>query len=259
MSGSNWSDLRVRMLSGLALFVVAAIAVWAQPVGLWVLLWVLFLTAHWELSHMFGANKDRQFWIMGLSALVGLIIIVCPSLVLPPFMFAFLVLCIPLILGFISIENNHGLYLAYGAFAVLGVTGLWHVFEVYGLEAILVLIGIVILSDVAGYFVGRQLGGPKFWPAISPKKTWSGTIAGWVAAGILGLIIAIATGYWAIVPAAVILAFGAQMGDIAESAVKRILGVKDSSDLIPGHGGVLDRFDGLFGAAVTALIIMVFV
>ncbi|PTX48585.1 phosphatidate cytidylyltransferase [Gemmobacter caeni] len=114
------------------------------------------------------------------------------------------------------------------------------------------LLAVVIASDVMGYFAGRALGGPKFWPRISPKKTWSGTVAGWIGAALVGVVFAAldrGTG-----PGLVLLspfvAFAGQMGDIAESAIKRRAGVKDSSNLIPGHGGVLDRFDALIFAAI---------
>jgi phosphatidate cytidylyltransferase len=113
---------------------------------------------------------------------------------------------------------------------------------------------IVIASDVLGYFAGRIIGGPRFWPAVSPKKTWSGTVAGWAGAALVGLwFVAMAgQGPWLIAFSA-LTALAAQMGDIAESAIKRRAGVKDSSSLIPGHGGVLDRLDALIGAAVFVL------
>ncbi|MEP5089997.1 MAG: phosphatidate cytidylyltransferase, partial [Paracoccaceae bacterium] len=93
-------------------------------------------------------------------------------------------------------------------------------------------------------------------PSISPKKTWSGTAAGWVGAAIVGLIF---MGYsdagLEIVVLSIVLSFASQMGDIAESAIKRKMNVKDSSNLIPGHGGVLDRCDGLLGASVVLFVI----
>ena len=101
-----------------------------------------------------------------------------------------------------------------------------------------------------------MIGGPKFWPRVSPKKTWSGTLAGWACAAVAGAVFAGPTGAGpALVPVSVVVAFAGQMGDIAESAVKRRVEVKDSSDLIPGHGGVLDRFDALLGGAVAAVLL----
>jgi phosphatidate cytidylyltransferase len=120
-----------------------------------------------------------------------------------------------------------------------------------GASVILWLVAVVVASDVLGYFAGRMLGGPKFWPSVSPKKTWSGTVAGWIGAALVGAGFVILSGAsWVLMPVSALVAFAGQMGDIAESWVKRRAGVKDASQLIPGHGGVLDRFDALIGAVV---------
>jgi phosphatidate cytidylyltransferase len=121
---------------------------------------------------------------------------------------------------------------------------------------LLLMIVVVIVTDVAGYFAGRMIGGRKFWPAVSPKKTWSGVVAGWIASAAVGVAAAFAIGTgFAGVLICVAMSFGAQMGDIAESAIKRRAGVKDSSNLIPGHGGFLDRFDGMIGASVVFFLV----
>jgi phosphatidate cytidylyltransferase len=117
------------------------------------------------------------------------------------------------------------------------------------------LVSIVVVTDIAGYFVGKSIGGPKFWPVISPKKTWSGTIGGWIGAALVGVIFVMLTNAsWTIVLLSVVMSFAGQMGDIAESALKRRQGVKDSSTLIPGHGGLFDRFDALLGASLFMLL-----
>lgn len=121
-----------------------------------------------------------------------------------------------------------------------------------GLTALLFLFATVWVTDILAYFVGRAIGGPKLAPSISPGKTWSGAIGGAVAGTIAGLIIAWTAG-GALVPltvVALILSVVAQFGDLFESWVKRRQGVKDSSNLIPGHGGVMDRVDGLVAAAL---------
>jgi phosphatidate cytidylyltransferase len=118
------------------------------------------------------------------------------------------------------------------------------------------LVIVVVVTDVFGYFAGRFIGGPKFWPRVSPKKTWSGTVAGWIGAAIVGagfLIWTTAGRY--LIWISVLLSLASQLGDIAESALKRRVGVKDSSNLIPGHGGLFDRFDGLLGAALFMLLV----
>lgn len=123
-----------------------------------------------------------------------------------------------------------------------------------GLEEVLFLLLVVWMTDIGAYAVGRLVGGPKLAPAISPGKTISGALG--------GLVIGIATGVlvaWsphAILPAAA-LSLISQVGDLAESALKRRLGVKDSGTTIPGHGGLLDRLDGILAAApVAALLVL---
>jgi phosphatidate cytidylyltransferase len=128
--------------------------------------------------------------------------------------------------------------------------------DTFGLTWMLWLVLVVAVTDIGGYFAGRIIGGPKFWPRVSPKKTWSGTAAGWVGAGIVGWAFMATTGMGvALIGISVALSMASQMGDIAESAVKRSAGVKDSSHLLPGHGGVWDRFDGMLGASLLLLVI----
>ncbi len=115
-----------------------------------------------------------------------------------------------------------------------------------GLETIIWLFAVVWATDIGAYFAGRGIGGPKLAPRISPKKTWAGLGGGVVAAGAVGAVTASG------------LAVVAQIGDLAESGVKRHFGAKDTSRLIPGHGGVLDRLDGLMTAApVVALVALI--
>lgn len=143
--------------------------------------------------------------------------------------------------------------LFYGvAILLAGAALIWLRCQPQGLVLTLWLLAVVIASDIMGYFAGRLLGGPKFWPRISPKKTWSGTIAGWMGALIVGWAFSGALGS-VVILFSPIVAFAGQMGDIAESAIKRRVGVKDSSNLIPGHGGVLDRFD----AVILAVLVVV--
>jgi phosphatidate cytidylyltransferase len=122
-----------------------------------------------------------------------------------------------------------------------------------GWQPVLWLLLAVWATDIGGYIFGRWIGGPKLAPRLSPKKTWAGLIGG---AGLAALVGAVAvavlhrTGAALLAaPGAAALAIVAQAGDLAESAVKRHYGVKDSGSLIPGHGGVLDRIDGLLAAA----------
>ena len=127
--------------------------------------------------------------------------------------------------------------------------------EPYGLLSILWAAAVVSAADVGGYFAGRSIGGPKLWPAVSPKKTWAG-LAGAVALAfaIGGLFSWATTGtyFYQVCVVSMIAALIAQGGDLAESALKRHFEVKDASSLIPGHGGVLDRLDGHMAAVLVA-------
>lgn len=130
--------------------------------------------------------------------------------------------------------------------------------EPYGWAAVLFILAVVWATDVAAFFGGRAIGGPKLWPRVSPKKTWAGAISGFVAALLVGGIVTILAGsgaFWVGAALAAPLAIAAEAGDLLESAVKRRFGVKDSGTTIPGHGGVLDRVDGLLGAAALAWLI----
>ena len=121
-----------------------------------------------------------------------------------------------------------------------------------GLDAILFLFAVVWATDICAYFVGRSLGGPKLAPAISPGKTQSGAIGGIVGGVIAGIAFAAFAGlsnFRRSLLVAFLLSAISQVGDLFESWVKRRHGVKDSGNLIPGHGGVMDRVDGLVAAA----------
>jgi phosphatidate cytidylyltransferase len=127
-----------------------------------------------------------------------------------------------------------------------------------GFVAVIFLFAIVWTTDIVAYFLGRLIGGPKLLPRVSPKKTWSGAISGLVAAVLAAIAVAKAgglSGLYSIAAVAAILSTVAQAGDLFESRLKRRFGAKDSSHLIPGHGGLMDRLDGfVFAAAVAAMI-----
>lgn len=130
--------------------------------------------------------------------------------------------------------------------------------EPYGFLAILLVFIVVWSTDTAAYATGRTLGGPKLWRAISPNKTWSGLIGGVLAAGVAAAVFAhFVDGASALRLGLVGMAMGAvsQAGDLAESALKRRFGAKDASHIIPGHGGVMDRMDGLVAAATLAALV----
>ncbi|MEO6840101.1 MAG: phosphatidate cytidylyltransferase [Bradyrhizobium sp.] len=127
---------------------------------------------------------------------------------------------------------------------------------VQGWTALLLVLLVVWVTDIGGYFAGRGIGGPKLWPRVSPNKTWAGAIGGFAAS------LAVAWGFAAcglgktsaLLLLGSALSIASQLGDLFESAVKRRFGVKDSSHIIPGHGGLLDRLDGFVAAVVLAAV-----
>ncbi|WP_380052163.1 phosphatidate cytidylyltransferase [Falsihalocynthiibacter sp. SS001] len=222
---SKWSDLLPRTLSAIVMATVGITATYYGGVAFSVLILVCLAAMLWELLRMARpAIREGRDWGIFFAYSLAITVASC---------------------AFIYLRNRPD--------------GVW---------AIFVLFVIVILSDIFGYFAGKAIGGPKFWPRISPKKTWAGTIAGWVAAGIFGVIastmditkdiVLVSASPVLTVIGFVLLAFAAQLGDIVESALKRRYSIKDSSNLIPGHGGVLDRFDGMVGVgAVAGLFIVI--
>jgi phosphatidate cytidylyltransferase len=123
----------------------------------------------------------------------------------------------------------------------------------HGFQTVLWLLCIVWATDSAAYAAGSILGGPKLAPQISPSKTWAGAVAGLAAGTLASILLAQVSGGvpdWRFIGVGVALSFLTQCGDLAESVLKRTFGVKDASDLIPGHGGALDRLDGLLFATL---------
>lgn len=128
----------------------------------------------------------------------------------------------------------------------------------YGLAAVTVIFAVAWATDSAAFFAGRLIGGPKLWPEVSPKKTWSGFWGGFATGTVAGLLAMAAFRIpFKVVPVLLVagLAIAVQLGDLFESALKRRFGLKDAGRLIPGHGGLMDRVDGLIFAAFVAMAI----
>ncbi len=127
---------------------------------------------------------------------------------------------------------------------------------VKGFIALIFLLVIVWVTDSGGYFAGRGIGGPKLWPRVSPKKTWAGALGGFVASlAVAGIFAVLDLGkIGPLLMISGVLSVVSQLGDLFESAVKRRFGVKDSSQIIPGHGGLLDRLDGFVAAVAVAAL-----
>ncbi|EEE39077.1 phosphatidate cytidylyltransferase [Rhodobacteraceae bacterium KLH11] len=250
MSEGRWSDLTTRVLSAVVLVAVAAIEVWLG--GLWFEAFIAAVCGlmTWELVRMI--DPERAGVAIQLALLTGVAVVLSyhlPPLYKLPFLLA------PALVGAGQIRRARGIYILFAIWIATSGLGFIWIRESQGFGWMVWLILVVAATDIAGYFVGKTLGGPKFWPKVSPKKTWSGTLGGWVAAAVVGTIFAFYAGFGLpFILVSVLTSMASQAGDIVESATKRRFGVKDSSNLIPGHGGFLDRFDGMMGAALFVLI-----
>ena len=245
----KWADLRTRVLSAIVMVAVGAAEIWLGGIAFAALVVVLTGVMIWELATMTAPHRRRSPLTLAGAAAAALV----AALVLRSDLAA-LFLAVPSVALILTPRRDRRLAGAYALAIMLAGYGLIELRSVGGTQMILWLVSVVVVSDVLGYFAGRTLGGPKFWERVSPKKTWSGTVAGWIGAALVGAVVVLTTGAsWLLLPLSALVSFAGQMGDIAESWIKRRTGVKDSSSLIPGHGGVLDRFDALIGAVVVVM------
>lgn len=251
MSSGKWDDLAPRLISAVAMVAIGALGVWLG--GLWfhALIGAVVALMVWELVKMLDTARSKSALI--LSAVAGISVLIAielpPALGLP-FLLA------PSMVGLGRMEKGGATYAVFTALIMLAGFGLMALRDDFGLTWMVWLLLVVVVTDIAGYFAGRLIGGPKLWPRVSPKKTWSGTVAGWAGAGVVALLFAgVTQAGVGLIGVSVAVSMASQIGDIAESAIKRRAGVKDSSKLIPGHGGLLDRFDGMLGAAILIVIV----
>ena len=248
-ASGRWDDLTTRLLSGGAVAAIGLGAMWAGGLVFQTLCGLVAGLMVWELARMLGAARAA----LVLGILSGAVVFAAgflpPAYVLP-------LILLPALAGLSRTGENRAIYAGYSVLILVATFGLMALRDDYGFLWLAWLVSVVIVSDIAGYFAGRALGGPKFWPRVSPKKTWSGTVAGWIGAALVGVAFMKSTASGLqIVPVSIAVAMAGQLGDIAESAVKRRTGIKDSSNLIPGHGGLFDRFDALLGASVFLLAV----
>lgn len=248
LSGRDWRDLRPRLLSALALIVVAvlAISLGGYAYGLLIVATMAGMAAEgcalFSLSPRSwrGALFVAWSFCAGLSAFCGRWE-ATPAFAMTAFVF------------------GPPLWLMNAVIVAGGLSLMWlRLGADCGVWAVVFVIAVVVSSDSAAYVTGRMIGGPKLAPRISPGKTRSGAVGGLLGAVMAGLVVATISGAgfaargagWAL-----LLGIAAQAGDLAESAVKRTRGVKDSGRLLPGHGGLLDRFDALLAAAPLAALL----
>jgi phosphatidate cytidylyltransferase len=247
--------LRQRIVSGL---VLAAGALVATVVGGWlfvatIVIAVVIMAGEWSRLAT-EVPVPRTLLVAATAAVPALAILVLaagrPVLAVAILLGGALLLAAigALALGWQPLRAAGGaLYVGVPALALVWLRGA----VPGGMQHLIWLLLVIWATDICAYLVGRSLGGPKLAPRISPGKTWSGLMGGVAGASLVGAVAAhaLGAGYWLAAAVGAGLAVIGQAGDLFESALKRRAGVKDSGHLIPGHGGLLDRIDGLVFAA----------
>ncbi|UAL12918.1 phosphatidate cytidylyltransferase [Caulobacter segnis] len=250
----NWGNLRMRVVSATVLVPTVVAAVWLG--GYWILALALVCVA--LLAREWGkisAPKAPR----AVGAVVG---VFCAIAVLAGFLHHFFIAWSVVLVGAFlagliargAVERRadaaYGVvYIAPAVIALVWIRSLSD-----GLWWTLLLFVVTWFADIFAYVAGSIFKGPKLWPQISPNKTWSGFVGGLVAATIGAVLVAHFAHLKLVWPAAALVGFlgglATMAGDLWESMLKRRFGVKDSGDIIPGHGGLLDRVDGLMFAAI---------
>jgi len=250
-------DLMTRLLSGLVLAVVAIGLTWVSPWTFAALVLAVSLIVSWEWSRIVRGTTSDTIFVIQVVAVVSAAALSVEGLPL----LALVALLVGVILAALQGFGEAGRLSAIGVLyaGLPAIALIWlRVQSALGFEATLFLLLCVWASDTGAYFAGRLIGGPKLMPKISPSKTWSGFTGAIVSSALVGLVFALTLPLLptlrAVVTAA-ILAVVSQAGDLVESSLKRHYGVKDASALIPGHGGFMDRVDGLIAAAIFAGIV----
>jgi phosphatidate cytidylyltransferase len=268
---SRRMNLLPRLLSGFVLLVLAAALIWVGGVPFDVLVGAGAALAAWELASLLArCPVPAPRWL-----LMGLAVWLAERAVLPGAAGNLeVILPVALVAGMVAgvllrapwegwaASLGGGLYLGVGLGSLLGLYHWAGAAPGVGLRLVAIVVGAVVATDTLAYFTGHALGRHPFFPSISPRKSVEGAVGGAVGAilvaGIAGPLVVSLNPAWA-VGMGLLIAVAAEGGDLAESALKREAGVKDSGRLIPGHGGLLDRLDGLLlaGPAVYCLLVLI--
>lgn len=242
------SGLKARIVSGVVLLAVAVTAIWLGGLAFMALVAAAVMLVLWEWGAMhLIAPRVR---IGGMILLVAICWLSLQGQAGNALWLLAAGLAASLLVGAAARQRDYHWFLAGLVYA--GLPGIALIFlrtRPDGLVLVLWTCTLVWATDIFAYFSGRAIGGPKIWPAISPKKTWAGLAGGMVAAALASVLIARWAGWlwpwWLMLLTGAVLAVVAQAGDFFESWLKRRAGVKDSGNLLPGHGGIMDRVDGL--------------
>lgn len=248
------SELATRAVVGLALVGLAITALWFGGVVFWLLAVTIAIGMMREWAMLDGADAGRtRLMLFALSVPLA---IMSPLAAGPDFFALGLIAAAMFFAGITTRRMTLALGMLYVGLPVLSLLLIRD--QPRGFMLAFWMLGLVWLCDIGAYFAGRAIGGARLAPVISPNKTWAGLIGGIAAAAAFGAAMHVAQGLpWRLTLATPVLALLAQLGDLFESWLKRRAGVKDSGTLLPGHGGLLDRLDGVVPVApVAAFLVM---
>jgi len=258
MTTARWSDLPSRLYSALALIIVGFWAVFYGGLFLLFAVSILVSVMHFELAKMQSPHNSGAPHFSSLVGLVTLMILNYSTGWFLPFS----VLVFSLCCQYFLFRTQKLAGVLYSMIIILGGIYFVELRADFGILFVGWVICVVVVTDTFGYFGGRLIGGPKFFASISPNKTWAGIVSGWLGAIICTYLfmeqkvfINFMFGARNLFLFAIILSFCSQIGDIFESFIKRKCNVKDSSNIIPGHGGFMDRFDGIIVAILVCGIL----
>ncbi|MBG1231729.1 phosphatidate cytidylyltransferase [Aestuariivirga litoralis] len=254
----KWGDLGLRSLSAIILMPVAIYCLWEGGIWFQMFMGVLAVLIAYEWAGIVHGGSERAFAVLALAGLCG--VFVTETQGLDSACLAILVLWLVSALMWLVNAGQGSIWSLLGVFYVslpMIAFVLLREDEQSGRWAVVWCFAVVWGADIFAYFFGRIIGGPKLAPTLSPKKTWAGLLGAVVGAALVSAVLA---GFWGlmILPLVLIAAAAAlveQAGDIFESALKRRYGVKDSGNFIPGHGGVLDRVDGLLAVVLFVAVL----
>lgn len=251
------SNLMLRVVSSLVLAPLALVAAWLGGLAFLAFWTIAALLVLWEWQSLVCADDRNPVLLTGVVALAGAAVLLIFNR--PGVAVALIVLGCFGVAGLAARKRRLwcAAGLAYAAVLLIAPVLLRRDANL-GFAVIVFLFVVVWFTDIVAYFVGRAAGGPKLMPRVSPNKTWSGAAGGTLAAVLGGVVVAHQAGMGSLVAAAVVallLSVMSQAGDLLESAVKRRFGAKDASQIIPGHGGLMDRLDGFVAAALAGALI----
>lgn len=266
------NKLITRAISGIALLIIVGSAILLSEYTMLLFVMLIYSLGLYEFKKMFRIEKNILFFIALLSGLLFIVInflLITGSISREAYIIAVTTIVTVPVLYYLLFNKTSFIEIGKMLFGGIWVStslsfllalGWIENTDTYQAHLILIVISLIWVNDIGAYLVGSLLGKKPLAPAISPGKTWEGFISGIVVTGLAGYFVFKITGDYSVqawVILGIIVSLGATAGDLFESKLKREAGIKDSGNLIPGHGGILDRFDSVFFTAPLFYVILI--